>query len=234
MRHCDTPGNCRRPGLCAFREYRPAGSGWGIIISKMNKRYLHHVWTKLRAVKPWYFLALTVVLGTVCLFALRHNNERMVVLRDAVYAADKNNGDVNGALRNLRTYVYAHMNTSLASGPNAVYPPIQLKYTYERAQAAAEQQLAQTNQSLYNDAQHYCEAQDSVDFSGRNRVPCIEDYVLKHGATLTAIPDALYKFDFVSAKWSPDLAGWTLVLTLVSAAGFVLSAVYHWWAKKYL
>lgn len=205
-----------------------------IIITKMNKRHLHHIWRYFRAVKPWYFLILAIVSGAICLFALRHNNVQMIRLRDAVYAADKNSGDVEGALRDLRQYVYGHMNTSLASGPNAVHPPIQLKYTYERLEAAQQQQLAQTNSSLYNEAQHYCEQQDSTDFSGRNRVPCIENYVLSHGATLTPIPDALYKFDFVSAKWSPDLAGWSLVATVLSVLLFLLSAAYHWWAKKYL
>jgi hypothetical protein len=200
----------------------------------MNKRHLHHVWTRLRTVRPWYFLGLTILFGTISLVSLRHNNEQMIRLRDAVYAADQSNGDVEGALRNLRAYVYAHMNTSLATGPNAVHPPIQLKYTYQRLQAAEQAQLSQTNQSLYNEAQHYCEAQNSSDFSGRNRVPCIESYVTSHGAQLVPIPDALYKFDFTSARWSPDLAGWTLVAAVLSGTAFALSALYHWWAKKYL
>ncbi len=200
----------------------------------MNKRHLHHAWRTLRKVHPWYFLALTVVFGTICLVSLRHNNEQMVRLRDAVYAADKNNGNVEGTLRTLRSYVYNHMNTSLATGPNAVHPPIQLKYSYERLQAAREAALATTNTALYNDAQHYCEQQDSTDFSGRNRVPCIESYVQSHGATLTPIPDGLYKFDFTSAKWSPDLAGWTMLLTIVSGLLFIITAAYHFLIKRYL
>lgn len=200
----------------------------------MNKRHLHHVWRRLRQIKPWYFLLLAIVSGAICLFALRHNNEQMIKLRDAVYTADRNNGDVESALYNLRAYVYGHMNTSLASGPNAVHPPIQLKYTYERLQATQQAKLGQTNSSLYNEAQSYCEKQDSANFSGRNRVPCIENYVLSHGAQLPTIPDALYKFDFVSAKWSPDLAGWSFVATIVLTLGFLVSAAYHWWAKHYL
>ena len=126
------------------------------------------------------------------------------------------------------------MNTSLSSGPNAVHPPIQLKYTYERAQAAQATQLQQTNNSLYNEAQHYCEQQDPVDFSGRNRVPCIENYVLSHGAALEPIPDSLYKFDFVSAKWSPDLAGWSLLATALAALLFLVASIYRFWIKRYL
>lgn len=203
----------------------------GIIINKMNKRHLHHVWRIYRRVKPWYFIAAVLVFGAISLVSLRHNNEQMVRLRDAVYTADKNNGDVEGALRQLRQYVYSHMNTSLASGPNAVHPPIQLKYTYERLQQSQENTLGQGNSALYNQAQAYCEQQTQV---GSEVISCIQQYAISHGAQLTPIPDSLYKFDFTSAKWSFDLAGWSLILTGLSALGFLITAPYHWWAKKYL
>src|SRR4051812_14347928 len=118
----------------------------------MNKRHLHHVWRILRHIKPWYFIVLTVVSGAISIMALRHNNVQMVHLRDAVYTADKDNGDVEGALRKLRQYVYSHMNTSLASGPNAIHPPIQLKYTYERLQQAQANVLGTGDSALYHEA----------------------------------------------------------------------------------
>lgn len=197
----------------------------------MNKRQMHHVWRYLRRIKPWYFLICGIIFGVICLVSLRHNNEQMVRLRDAVYTADKTNGDVEGTLRTLRSYVYGHMNTSLSSGPNAVHPPIQLKYTYERLQEAQQGVLGQGNSSLYNEAQAYCEGQTVV---GSEVISCIQDYATSHGANLTPIPDGLYKFDFTSAKWSPDLAGWSLALMILSTLGFLVSAPYHWWAKKYL
>lgn len=199
----------------------------------MNKRRLHHTWRKLRIIKPWYFLALALLSGVVCIFALRANNEHMIVLRDAVYAADKNGQDVRQPLSNLQAYVTRHMNTNLSSGPNAVYPPIQLKYTYDRLVQARGDQLAKTNTQLYNDAQHYCEQQNSTDFSGRNRVPCIEQYVQSHSTVkLTPISDALYKFSFVSPKWSPDLAGWSLVIAILSALLFIVSLLVDLWFRR--
>jgi hypothetical protein len=197
----------------------------------MNKRYLHHIWRFWRHIKPVYFLIIAVAFGVVTLVALRHNNERMVQLRDAVYAADKSGGDVEGSLRELRQYVYGHMNTSLSSGPNAVHPPIQLKYTYERLQQAQASVLNQGNSSLYAEAQNYCEGQTAI---GSEVISCIQSYATSHGANLAPIPDGLYKFDFTSAKWSPDAAGWSLVLAPLALLCFVVSAVYHWWAKKYL
>ena len=186
----------------------------------MQKRQLHHLWTRLRLVKPWYFLVLALLSGVVFLVALRSNYEHMVKLRDAVYTADKSNGDTEAALQNLRSYIYGHMNTSLTKGNTSIYPPIQLKYTYERLSQQAVQ--VSSNDQLYTEAQAYCQQQNSTDFSGRNRVPCIEDYVTSHSAKKAAtIPASLYQFDFVSPTWSPDLAGWSLVVTVLAIISFI-------------
>jgi hypothetical protein len=202
-----------------------------IIITKMNKRHLHHVWRTLRRIRPVFFLGVAIIFGIISLMSLRQNNQEMVRLRDAVYTADKNNADIEGSLRRLRTYVYSHMNTSLSSGPNAVHPPIQLKYTYERLQQSQQSVLNQGDSSLYEQAEDYCDSQTVI---GSEVISCIQSYASSHGANLAPIPDGLYKFDFTSAKWSPDLAGWSLVVTALAALGFLVSAPYHWWAKKYL
>lgn len=198
----------------------------------MDKHKLHHYWTKFRKLRPWYFLAVAVLSGVVCVFALRANNQHMLVLRSDVYSADQSGNGIQTALNNLRTYVYAHMNTNLATGPDAVYPPIQLKYTYDRLVQAESARVAATNTQVYTDAQHYCEQQDSTDFSGRNRVPCITAYVNSHGAKSQPIPDSVYKFDFVSPSWSPDLAGWSLVVALTTGfLGLLLWVVQRWFKQ---
>lgn len=199
----------------------------------MNKRKLHHVWRYLRHVHPWYFLVLTIIFGAISVVSLRHNNENMIKLRDAVYVADKNGGDVEGALRDLRSYIYSHMNTGLASGTDAVYPPIQLKYTYERLQAAQQQELGQNNGALYGQAQQTCNASGQT-ATAQQTIDCIQQYSAEHGVQLASIPDALYKFDFIATKWSPDIAGWSLLFTGLFFFVFVFSAAYHWFMRKYL
>jgi len=195
----------------------------------MNKRHLHHFWTKFRALRPWYFLVAALIFGTIAFSALRANNQHMIKLRDAVFAADKSGQGVDTALNNLRKYVYAHMNTDLSSGPDAVYPPIQLKYTYDRLVNAESARVSAVNAQLYTEAQNYCQQVNPTDFSGRNRVPCITDYVSTHGAKTQPIPDSLYKFSFASPVWSPDLAGWTIILTIISLAMFAsLFAIDRW------
>jgi hypothetical protein len=163
----------------------------------------------------WLILALLICSSLIFVFALRANNQRMVVLRGQVYAADKANQGIDVALNNLRAYVYGHMNTNLTGGSNAIRPPIHLKYTYDRLEAVEQQRVKAVNSQIYTDAQNYCQTQNSTDFSGRNRVPCVQDYVTSHGVQARAIEPALYQFDFVSPVWSPDLAGWSLVASLV-------------------
>ena len=199
----------------------------------MDKRHLHHIWTELRWIKPWYFLVLAIIWAVVAVFALRANNQQMITLRDAVYAADKNNTDVQTPLKELQSYVTSHMNTDLSAGHTTVYPPVQLKYTYDRLVVARGSATAEANSKIYNDAQHFCEQQNSTDVSGRNRVPCIQQYVQSHTTAANApIPDALYKFAFVSPRWSPDLAGWSLVLAILSGLLFIATAIGRWLLRR--
>ena len=93
----------------------------------------------------------------------------------------------------------------------------------------------QDQTTLYNQAQTYCEGLNSTDFSGHNRVPCIEQYVQSHGGTsqpAANIPDALYKFAFVTPVWSPDLAGWSIVVAALSGLLFVASFATSRWIRR--
>lgn len=156
----------------------------------------------------------------------------MVKLRNNVYAADKSNGNVELALENLRDYVAVHMNTSLTASAGGVYPPIQLKYTYQRLEVAAQAQVAPAGSQLYTNAENYCQQFDSSSFSGRSRVPCVENYVSTHGVVAQKIPPSLYEFDFVSARWSPDLAGWSLVVSIVLLFLTLLRFALGYWLEK--
>ena len=171
--------------------------------------------------RTWLYLF--IVTAIVCVLALRQNNQTMIKLREAVYTADKNNGDVNSALNKLRAFVYAHMNTDLSIGGNNIKPPIQLKYTYQRIYDAQLNQVQSANQGLYTDAENYCQSINHAYF-GTTRVPCVQNYVINHGLKQASIniPAGLYEFDFVSPSWSPDLAGFSLILTLVFLTAFVI------------
>lgn len=180
----------------------------------IQKKQLHHTWTHIRKIRVEYLLVAFVCSTLITAFALRSNNQGMIERRQAVYTADEKNGDIEGALRELRQYVYAHMNTNLSTGNTAVYPPIQLEHTYARLLTAEQETFRQQNQQIYTDAQAYCERLHPESYSGGPRVPCIRDYVASKGIQVKSIPDSLYKFDFVSPKWTPDIAGWSLVISI--------------------
>ncbi|HSX46960.1 MAG TPA: hypothetical protein VLF87_03165 [Patescibacteria group bacterium] len=203
----------------------------------MNKRRLHHLWKRVRQASYAYFLALAIFFAIVAVFALRHNNLTALHLRDEVLKVDQQNGDVETSLRTLRTYIYGHMNTDLASS-TSVYPPIQLKYRYERLVAAEKARVDQANGNLYNDAQNYCEKNFPQSFFGAGRLPCIQNYLDTHPnpnpPKEQSIPDSLYKFDFASPTWSPDLAGWSLVLAAICFVIFIVQFALERWLRHRL
>jgi hypothetical protein len=180
----------------------------------MNKRLLHHLWTRLRPLKTRYFLLACLVLSVICVLSLRQNYTTMVRLRNDVYAADRNDSNVIGALNKLRSFVNGHMNTSL-SADTSVYPPVQLTETYNRLKAAEDARVKNETAKVYNDAQQHCEALYPASFSGGPRVPCVEQYVKDHVVVAREIPAALYKFDFSTPRWSPDLAGISMALAIL-------------------
>ncbi len=189
----------------------------------MDKRSLHHIWKRLKPVSYWYFLIAFLISGFVAISALRQNNLRAIELRNEVNKVDEQNGDIEAALKKLREYVYGHMNSNLAGGDLAIKPPIQLKYRYERLVKAEQERVAAINGNLYSEAQADCERRFPASFFGAGRIPCVQEYVTTHGGVAEQpIPDALYKFDFVSPRWSPDLAGWSLVLSGLFLGLFLL------------
>ena len=158
--------------------------------------------------------------------SLRANNQQMIALRGKVFQADESGSmqEVQVSLKTLQAYVTAHMNTELSTGVTSVYPPIQLQYAYQRY--ATDQ--GTVNNDLYTQAQQFCQAQNSASFSGRDRVPCIEKYVLDHGAKPKRVDPSLYQFNFLSPRWSPDLAGWSIVLAVLSFILAFISLIIRW------
>lgn len=177
------------------------------------------------------FGGLTAVSGALFIYGMMQNGKGAVTRYNALIAADQAGGDVDVTLKDLRSFIYAHMNTEIG-GENGIYPPIQLKGTYERLKQAEESRVKTTNDSLYTEAQTWCEQNGNQGFSGRNRIDCINAYVDEHGAHIGTIQDSLYKFDFVSPRWSPDLAGFSL-LALVICALITLSQVGMYLRTRY-
>lgn len=185
---------------------------------------------RLHPISTWYFLAAAVMCAIISVYALRQNNLTAVRLRDNVTTVDQQNGDVEAALKKLREYIYGHMNTNLAA-PNGVYPPIQLKYRYERLVSAEKVRVEAVNSKIYTDAQATCEKQIPDGLSGRFRLDCIQAYVQSHGVVAQPIPDSLYKFNFQPPLWSSDLAGWSLVAAIFFLVLFMVRLGLDFWLR---
>lgn len=203
----------------------------------MHKRKLHHIFVRLRPVSYWYFVVIFLVSGGVAAYALRQNNLRALELRDKVLEVDKQDGDTEAALRELREFTYGHMNARLSSD-TGIYPPIQLKYRYERLTAAEKKRTESATQDVYAQAQRDCERRFPGYQSGNNRRACIASYVDNRNKTQPpepqVIPDAMYKFDFVAPIWSPDIAGWSLVIAAISLALLGTRVAAGFWLKHQL
>lgn len=158
----------------------------------------------------------------ICINALRQNAFTTNKLREAVTVADQQNGDVEKALQDLRRHVYGHMNTNLTTGANPIKPPIQLKYRYERLMAAEQERMKTSNQQVTAKAESVCGQQFPGGGFNAPRVACIQDYVAANAVKAGGVADDLYKFDFVSPRWSPDLAGWSMVVASILGLLFVV------------
>jgi len=179
-------------------------------------------------------LGICIFFAVTAVVALRDNNQQMVKLRAAVFTADEKNGDIEGALTALRTFVYAHMNTNLASGSNAVKPPIQLKYEYERLNAFNVAAYKAATTQVLDDAERICVAQYPGTVFSQPRSECAKAYGAAHPVTQKTIPEDLYKFDFLSPTWSPDLAGWSILAAGFFFLLFVVRVLSSWAIKREL
>jgi preprotein translocase subunit SecF len=169
-----------------------------------------------------FFLALGI-------YGLRQNYSEMVRLRTAVATADKENGDVETSLRNLRDFVYNHMNTNLSSGNVSIKPPVQLKYRYERLIRQEQARADNVNRAVKKQGERVCRAKYPSGIYNNQRVSCVAAYIHNHSIKPNPIPEELYKFDFVSPPWSADLAGTSLLLFMLTIVAIIIRLALGYW-----
>jgi hypothetical protein len=177
----------------------------------MHKRHLYHLLTGLRQLRTKQLALLFVVLLVLGIFFVRQNNVHMITLRNKALQADEQNQNIPQALTNLRNYITAHMNTGM--GERGIY----LEHSYQRAYEAVVTQAEQgttAGSTIYRQADEQCQALYSKATVFQAYVQCLTDKVAASGAAagLVQPPSSdLYRFNFVSPAWSPDVAGFTLL-----------------------
>lgn len=197
----------------------------------MNKRKLNYDYRRLKKIKTRYLLILAIFFLALGVHGMRQNYSQMVKLRDAVAVADEQNGDVEKALRELRGFVYSHMNTNLSSGNVSIKPPVQLKYRYERLAKTETERAKQTNEQVKNTGEQICAARHPGGGLNSPRVACVAEYLRVNSVKENPVPAELYKFDFISPAWTPDRAGIPLLISLIFFSAVIVRQVVGFWYR---
>lgn len=160
--------------------------------------------------------------------AVRSNNLKMLELREKVFLADKNNSGLEDALRNLQLYVTKHMNTKLPKAGDG--KALQLKYSYERRIAEEQNRFQQDSVELSSKAKTAC-------FGEKNeisKVECAQKYIVQNPVKpMATIYPEQYSVEFVSPIFSFDLAGWLIILFLITGVALAVSQFSYLVIKKY-
>ena len=165
-----------------------------------------------------------VASGFWSLHSLRHNNAEMDRLRSAVFVADEvgvDDATLERHVQALRHQVVNHMNTELQPpDTKSSEPPIQLPHKYyrdtiwywqERIKPIDEDLPDGRIAEQFELARQRCE---KPAYSISERLNCL----VEETSDVDAMPEPpilrqdYYSFNFVSPTWSPDAAGWSLVL----------------------
>jgi len=174
----------------------------------VDKKKVRHSLNKLQHIKTWQLVILLILAGFISATFLRLNNIGMLDRRNAVIAADTvgDGGVTQSRLYDLQRFVSAHMNTDMGKG-------IYLEASYKRdVQAAYTRASGTSNGNIYKKAQEVC-APRYTSWSPAY-VQCTVTELAKYpSADALVLPKAdMYLHSYVSPLWSPDFAGWSLLV----------------------
>lgn len=183
----------------------------------VDKKRARYNLKRLHKLKTWQLVCLLILSAFVSSTFLRLNNIGMVERRTAVLTADSQGdaGVTKSRLYDLQVYITSHMNTDIGKG-------VYLESTYKKdVQAAYEAASNDTNPNgnIYKLAQDVCRPQfDSYSYA---YIQCTVSELAKYPSSSNLVsavqlPRAdAYLHDFVSPLWSPDFAGWSVLISVV-------------------
>ena len=179
-----------------------------------NKKHVKRSLGQLQRIKTWQLVIILILAGFVSATFLRLNNIGMVQRRSAVYTADKvgDNTTTQNRLYDLQRFVSSHMNTDMGKG-------VFLTATYNRdKQALIEKASNGPNGNIYVKAQQVCAPRYSS--WSPAYVQCTVNELAKYPAgtnlnDIVNLPSGPYQYTFASPLWSPDFAGWSVLVCVV-------------------
>lgn len=169
-------------------------------------------------VKSWYLFLASVIFFAIGVYFVRANNLHMVALRQSVFVADKSGKGLDQALTDLRNYINRHMGTSAE---------VPLKYSYERAakaELAKIKTVSGNRNDIFNSLPQSCKDQVGNGYIS-TEIPCVKKHINNNLSQLANnvtdldgvnLPNKdLYQLDFSSPLFTFDLAGMSLLLSVV-------------------
>lgn len=171
---------------------------------------------RLQRVKTWQLVILLLLVGFLTATFLRLNNIGMLQRREAVLSADET-GDKQATvsrLYDLQRFVSAHMNTDMGKG-------LYLETSYKRDVQKAYDKVSvdsNPNGNIYKKAQEVC-APKFTRWS-QAYVQCTSSELAKYPAASNLVTDVQlpradsYLHVFASPLWSPDFAGWSVLICI--------------------
>lgn len=186
-----------------------------------DKRELRHKIRRVEKVKTWQLIIVLLMFGFVTATFLRLNNVGMIERRDAVEAADKagDRGQLERRLYDLQRYVSEHMNTSTGR--------IALEHTYQADNDAHLKKLTSESPDSNPNGNVYAKAAEVCDPIGRAQgwrwpdpryTNCLNQELEKYPSAsllqdeMKPLAPEPYYHNFASPRWSPDFAGWSLLV----------------------
>ena len=171
----------------------------------------------LQRIKTWQLIVLLIISGFVSATFLRLNNINMVERRAAVLSADKEGDEqtIIQRLYDLQRHVSSHMNTDLGRG-------VYLESSYSRDLQnwqSSQYGDGNPNGNIYKKAQEVCAPRFSS-YSAAY-LQCTTSELAKYPAAADPATDTskprqeAYIHAFASPIWSPDFAGWSVLVFVV-------------------
>lgn len=181
-----------------------------------DKREVRRDIKRLQSIKTWQLVILLLLAGFIAATLLRLNNIGMIQRREAVLHADKagETGAIKARLYDLQRYVTSHMNADMGS----IYLENQYRRDSDQAIDTAGGS-SNPNGNIYKKAQEVC-APRFTHYS-QAYLQCTVDYLNQYAPSDS--PDAgvklpkadAYRYSYVSPLWSPDFAGFSVLVCLL-------------------
>jgi len=177
----------------------------------------------LKHIKTWQLLVVLLLFIMLTAIFLRLNNINMMDKREALIEADKT-GDitvVQEAAKNLQNYVAHHMNTSTGR--------VALQTLYDQAfnKIVETNKIPDVENGDYQAAMVKC--RQIYPRGGTNWAKCVADSVGVSEVDITTeplpSPDAYY-VSYVPARWSFDLAGFSMLICFLLTIAIILHLVF--------